>query len=58
MNTKEQYRLLELTGIAWAALIGAQPTANTDALAVKAVELAKSMMKVEQDLVKKVGTDV
>lgn len=51
MKTAPEYRLAELTQIAWAALIQAQPTANPAQLAVRAVELAKAMLETEKSLV-------
>lgn len=54
MDNFESDRLGDLVLIAWQALITAQPGSNVDALAVKAVELAKAFYKVEQALIKEI----
>ncbi len=41
-------RLMDLTCLAWQALISAEPNANPDSLAVKALKLAEAMLKVEE----------
>ena len=51
MKTAPEYRLAELTQLAWVALIQAMPTANPSQLSVKAVELAKAMLETEKSLV-------
>ena len=44
----KQYRIQDLACLAWQALIQAQPGANADALAVRALELAKAFQRVEE----------
>lgn len=41
-------RLLELTQLAWVALIQADPNANPDAMAVKAHKLAEAFLRMEE----------
>ena len=49
MNEQDrQERIQDLACIAWQALVQAQPNSNPDALAVRALELAKAFQKVEE----------